>query len=144
MVRRNNPVAWICSIYIPQFFHGDKLARLQRRKQLIAILLKRIAIFFFICFAPCKGIQHSLTFWIPRRGFHRDSRYSGFQSFSVDLVFWIPVLRGIQVSFSCMYSEFHKPNFPDSGISDCLTCDDLLNMFPCFLAHIRQSQNMTK
>ena len=99
---------------------------------------------FFICLAPCKGIQHSLRFWIPRRGFHRDSRYSGFLSFSVDLVFWIPILSGIQVSFSCMYSEFHKPNFPDSGISDCLTCDDLLNMFPCFLAHIRQSQNMTK
>ena len=50
----------------------------------------------------------------------------------------------MQVSFSCMYSEFHKPNFPDSGISDCLTCDDLLNMFPCFLARIRQSQNITK
>ena len=100
-------------------------------------------LFFFICFAPCKGIQHSLRFWIPRRGFHRDSRYSGFQSFSVDLVFWIPILSGIQVSFSSMYAEFHKPNFQDSGISDCLTCDDLLNMFPCFLAHIRQSQNVT-
>ena len=75
-------------IYIVQFFHGDKLTRLQPRKQLIAILLKRIAIFFFlICFAPCKGIQHSLRFWIPRRGFHRDSShfqwilYSGFQSY---------------------------------------------------------------
>ena len=145
MVRKNNPVAWICSKYILQFFNGDKLTRLQPRKQLIAILLKRIAIFFFfVCFAPCKGIQHSLRFWIPQRGFHRDSRYSGFQSFSVDLVFWIPISSGIQDSFSCMYSEFHKQNFPDSGISDCLTFDDLLNMFPRFLADIRQSQNVTK
>ena len=132
-------------IDIFQFFHGGRLTRLQPRKQLIAILSKRNRdLFFKICFSLCKGVQHSLRFWISRRGFHRDSRYSGFQSFSVDLVFWIPILSGIQDSFSCMYSEFHKPNFPDSGISDCLTCDDLLNIFPCFLAHIRQSRNMTK
>ena len=143
MVRKNNPVAWMFYIYPLVFPRGQTYAFAAERA-VNRNPFKTNRDLFFICFAPCKGIQHSLRFWIPRRGFHRDSRYSGFQSFSVDLVFWIPILSGIQVSLSCMYSEFHKPNFPDSGISDCLTCDDLLNMFPCFLAYIRQSQNITK
>ena len=78
---------------------------------------------FFICFAPgfhdvdCAGIPVT-----------RDSNhfqwilYSGFQN-----------IRGAgQDSFSCMYSQFHKPNFADSGIRIPLHADDLLNMFPCF------------
>ena len=99
--------------------------RLQPRKQLIFILLRRIAIFFFCLFRPR----------IPRRGLRRDSSYPGFWSFSVDLLFLVPEYKGAGPdSFSCMYSEFHKPNFPDSGIRIPLHADDLLNMFPCFFA----------
>ena len=36
-------------------------------------------------FAPCKGIQDSLGFWIPHCGFR--IRGTGFQYFSVELGF---------------------------------------------------------
>ena len=59
-----------------------------------------------------KGIQDSLGFWIPRRGF----RISGIGShyFSVQFGFWIPIVSGIPDSLSCIPdskaqdSEFHK------------------------------------
>ena len=67
-------------------------------------------------FAPYKGIQDSLGFWIPRRGF----RILGtrFPSFSVELGFWIPIVRRIPDSLSCILDSkaqdfgFHKQNFP--------------------------------
>ena len=40
-----------------------------------------------------KGIQDSLGFWIPRRGFRVLS--TAFQSFSVELGLWIPTVSGI-------------------------------------------------
>ena len=63
-----------------------------------------------------KGIQDSLGFWIPRRGF----RISGIgsQYLSVEFGFWIP----IPDSLSCIPdskakdSEFHEQKFADSGI----------------------------
>ena len=67
-------------------------------------------------FAQCKGIQDSLGFWIPRRGFRIP--VTGFQSFSVELGFWIPIVRGIPDSLSCILDSkaqdfgFHKQNFP--------------------------------
>ena len=97
---------------------------------------------FFNCFAPCKGIQHSPRFWIPRRGFHRDSRYSGFQSFSVDFVFWISIFSGIPDSFSCMYSEFHNSGFQKLGLPYMWRFVKHFSMF--LSSHLRQSQNMTK
>ena len=71
---------------------------------------------------PCKGI--------PRRGLRIPG--TAFQSFLVDLGFWIPILCGIPDSLSCIpdsktrNSGFHKGkiyqipdftsrNFPDSG-----------------------------
>ena len=61
-----------------------------------------------VIFIPCRGIQDSLVFWIPRRGYP-DSRY------------WIPVFVsgtcGIPDSLSCFPdskaqdSRFHKQNF---------------------------------
>ena len=67
-------------------------------------------------FAKYKGIQDSLGFWIPRRGFRIPG--AGFQSFSVELGFWIPIVRGIPDSLSCILDSkaqefgFHKQNFP--------------------------------
>ena len=46
-----------------------------------------------LSFAPCKGIQDSLGFWIPRRGFRILG--AAFQSFSVELGLWIPTASGI-------------------------------------------------
>ena len=39
--------------------------------------------------APCKGIQYSLGFWIPRSGSRIPG--TGFQSVSVELGFWIQI-----------------------------------------------------
>ena len=70
--------------------------------------------------APCKGIEDSLGFWIPRRGFPISG--SWFQSLSVELGFWIPILSRIPDSLSCIPdskdqdSGNHKQIFPDSGI----------------------------
>ena len=51
------------------------------------------------CVAPCKAIQDSLIFWIPR---------GGFQS-SMKLGFWIPIFSGIPDSLRCI---------PDSKAQD--------------------------
>ena len=57
-----------------------------------------------------KGIQDSLGFCIPRRGFLIPG--TGFQSFSVELGFWIPIVSGIPNSLSCIRdSGFHKQKF---------------------------------
>ena len=55
--------------------------------------------------APCKGIQDLLGIWIPRRGFRIPD--TGFQFFSFELRFLIPIVIGIPDSTS--------NNFPDSG-----------------------------
>ena len=57
-------------------------------------------------FAPCKGIQDSLGFWIPSRWFQIPG--SGFQSVSVEFGFWIPIVSRIPHSTS--------KNVPGSGI----------------------------
>ena len=49
--------------------------------------------------AQCKGIQDSLGFWIPRCGYRIPG--TGFQSFSMELGFWIPIVGGIPDSLSC-------------------------------------------
>ena len=47
-----------------------------------------VSLFFLIrLIAPRKGIQDSLGFWIPRRGFLIPG--TGFQYLSVELGFWI-------------------------------------------------------
>ena len=51
-------------------------------------------------FAQCKGIQDSLEFWIPCSGFRIDG--AGFQSLSVELGFWIPIVSGIPDSLGCI------------------------------------------
>ena len=67
-------------------------------------------------FTPYKGIQDSLGFWIPRRGFWILG--TRFQSFSVELGFWIRIVRRIPDSLSCILDSkaqdfgFHKQNFP--------------------------------
>ena len=48
----------------------------------------RIETVFDRGFAQCKGIQDSLGFWIPRRGFRILG--TGLQSLSMELGFWIP------------------------------------------------------
>ena len=44
-------------------------------------------------FFPCKKIQDSVGFWTPRRAFRIPG--TGFQSLSVKLRFWIPIVSGI-------------------------------------------------
>ena len=72
-------------------------------------------------FAPCKGIQDSLGFWIPRHGFRILG--TGFQSLQVKLGFWIPIVSRIPDSLSCFAdsktrdSGFHKQTFPGLGLS---------------------------
>ena len=58
-------------------------------------------------FAPRKGIQNSLGFWIPCGGFLIPG--TGFQSLSVKLGFWIPRLAfKWEYRFLELYSGFHK------------------------------------
>ena len=49
---------------------------------------------------PCNGIQDSLGFWIPYRGFRIPG--NGFQSLSVELGLWIPIVSGIPDSLYCI------------------------------------------
>ena len=53
-------------------------------------------IMFAFCRPMYKENPDSLGYWIPRRGF-RIPR-TGFQSLSVGLGFWIPIVSGIQNS----------------------------------------------
>ena len=60
--------------------------------------------------ALCKGIQNSLGFWIPRRGFHIPG--AGFQHLSVGwLGFLIPLSCEIPDSLSCI-PAVQKQKFP--------------------------------
>ena len=47
-----------------------------------------------------EGIQDSLGFWIPSRGFRIPC--TGFQSLSVEVGLWIPIVSGISDSLSCI------------------------------------------
>ena len=76
-----------------------------------------------VCFTPCKGIQDSLVFWIPRRGFQIPD--TGFQPLSVKVEFWISIVSGIPDSLSCISdskapenSRFRKHNFLGFRIQD--------------------------
>ena len=66
--------------------------------------------------APCKGIEDTLGFWIPRRGFRIPA--TGFRSLSVELGLWISIVSGSPDFLSCIpnskaqHSRFHKQNFP--------------------------------
>ena len=68
------------------------------------------------CFAPSKGIQDILGLWIPCSGVR--IAITGFQSLSVELGFWIPIVSWIPDSYNCIPdykaqdSEFHKQKFP--------------------------------
>ena len=88
----------------------------------ITVLVKQ-----FLCFnafkrfiAPYKGIQDSLGFWIPRRGFQIPG--TGFQSLSVELGFWIPIFRRIPDSTSTFSQipDSTSQNFLHSGIRNPL------------------------
>ena len=50
--------------------------------------------------APCKRIQDSLGFWIPRCGFRIPD--TGLQYLSVEHGFWIPIISGFPDSLSCI------------------------------------------
>ena len=63
--------------------------------------------------APCNGIQDSLGFWIPRRGFRILS--TGFRALSVELGFRIPIVSGIPDSLTCIQDSTNKNSpIPDS------------------------------
>ena len=51
-------------------------------------------------FTSCEGIQDRLGFWIPPGGFLIPG--TGFQSLSVELGSWIPIVSGIPESLSCI------------------------------------------
>ena len=62
--------------------------------------------------APCKGIQDSLGFWIPRCGFRIPGTW--FLYLSVEHGFWILIISGIANSLSCnpdSKTEIQKQNF---------------------------------
>ena len=67
-------------------------------------------------FAPHKGILERLGFWTPRLGFQIPC--TGFQSFSVELGFWVRIDCGIPDLLRCIEdskvqdSRFHKQDFP--------------------------------
>ena len=73
-----------------QFFSGNYLDSVQSYQKL-----------------RCFTWQESLRFWILNLGFRIQG--TGFQSLSVKLGFWIPIVSGIQDSLSCI---------PDSKVRD--------------------------
>ena len=63
------------------------------------------------CLVPCKGNQDSLEVWISPHGLRISG--IGFQSFSVELGFWIPIFSGIPefFIFYLLYFGFQRPDF---------------------------------
>ena len=81
-----------------------------------------IPIGIVICIAiyhPEKRIQYSLGFWIPPRGFPIPG--TGFQSFSVELGFWILIFIGILDS-KVQYFGFNLQNFLGFRIPQANIC----------------------
>ena len=64
--------------------------------------------------APCKGIQHSLGFYIPCLGFPIPG--TGFKTLSGELGFWIPVLVGFQIRWALFRIPKAKFQIQDSKI----------------------------
>ena len=80
---------------------------------------------------PCKGIQDSIGFWIPHNGFRIPD--IGFQSLSVELGLWIPIICGIPDSLSCiLYSGFQSLGFQISQPKYSLIPDSTNKNFPRF------------
>ena len=79
--------------------------------------------------APCKGFEDSLEFWIQCRGFRILG--TGFQSSSVKLGIWIPIILGFQIPWAVFripklrIPPFHKHEFPGFRNSDSLTGEPL-------------------
>ena len=63
-------------------------------------------------FAPCNGIQDTLGFWIPPRGFRIP--ITGFQIYFSGVGFRIRIVSGIPDSYTCIPDSKSK-NFQDSG-----------------------------
>jgi len=61
-------------------------------------------------FRPCKGIQDSLEFWIPRCRFRISG--SGFQTLSLEFGFWISIVIGIRIPWAVF--QIPKAKIPDS------------------------------
>ena len=72
---------------------------------------------FVTTYSPCKGIQDSLGFWIPRRGFQIPRWW--ISVFVGGTWIWIAIVGGIPDSLSCIPDSkaqdmgFHKKIFPD-------------------------------
>ena len=75
--------------------------------------------------APCKGIQDSLGFWVPRSGFRIPEWHWILDYLPVELRFRIPIVSGIPDSLGCIpgcptqisgLPDSTSKNFPDSGI----------------------------
>ena len=64
--------------------------------------------------AVCKGMQHSLGFYIPRLGFPIPG--TGFKTLSGELGFWIPVLVGFQIRWALFRIPQAKFQFQDFKI----------------------------
>ena len=64
--------------------------------------------------APCKGMQHSLGFYIPRLGFPIPG--TEFKTLSGELGFWIPVLVGFQIHWAPFRIPKAKFQIQDSKI----------------------------
>ena len=109
----------VCIIQLSGCINGKKYSSVR------ATLSQRTSLQHDDPITPCKGIQDILGFWIPRCGFRIPG--TGFQSWSVELGFWIPIVSGIPDSLGCIpdskaqKSGFHKQKFhtfrnPDSLI----------------------------
>ena len=68
-------------------------------------------------FTPCKGIQDSLGFCIPRRGFRIPA--TGFQFLSVELGSWIPIVSGICYPESGIRSNLGTGRDRDGKCAGC-------------------------
>ena len=71
------------------------------------------------CVVPCKGIQFSLGFRIPRHELRiPHSRYWILASLSVELGFWIPDPLSCIPDSKAQDFGFHRQNFMDSGFQN--------------------------
>ena len=85
--------------------------------QRLTYLTKSCAFAFHKQFHPCKGIQDSLGFCIPRRGFRIPA--TGFHFLSVELGSWIPIVSGICYPESGIRSNLGTGRDRDGKCAGC-------------------------
>ena len=120
--------------FLNQFFFRGRGKGGERKLQQRSVLLSTTHCTSHVCYISLH-IRESRTvgFWIPRYGFRTPG--TGFQYLLVELGFWIPIVRGIPNSLSCIPGFHLSPGLritdsTSKNLSDSPTWGDICITLP--------------